>query len=309
MSLCCAREGPRYRSRFAPSPTGPLHLGSLFTALAGFLQAKSSRGEWLLRIDDADGPRVALGAVDSIPRTLEQFGLAWDGPVVFQSRCLEAYQAALKQLDEAGWLYPCTCSRKTLSALPRSSFGHTPYPGTCRHANHDRRQAHALRVVTDGAQIAFTDKLQGPQNWDLTEECGDFIVFRRDGIVAYHLATVIDDWQAGITEVLRGFDLLDSTPQQIHLQQLLGLPTPDYRHIPVIVDRHGIKLSKQNLAKPVEASNPSTILFTLLGLLGQSPPRELEDAPPAEILDWAIKAWDISRLSGNAVTEPEVAGR
>lgn len=302
-----AKVESKCRGRFAPSPTGPLHLGSLYTALASFLEAKSRQGEWLLRIDDTDGPRVAAGAVDSILRTLERFGLGWDGPVVFQSRKLEAYQAALSQLDEAGSLYPCVCSRKVLCALPRSRFGHGVYPGTCRFAKRDLRQAHSLRVITEGVWITFDDKLQGPQQWDIAKEFGDFIVFRRDGIVAYHLASVVDDYQTGVSHVLRGCDLLESTPPQIHLQHLLGFPTPDYLHVPIIVDRQGIKLSKQNLAKPVDGGNPSPTLFTLLGLLGQSPPRELEAAPPVEILDWAVKAWDISRLSGKAVAEPGMA--
>lgn len=299
----------KYRGRFAPSPTGPLHLGSLYTALASFLQAKSCQGEWLLRIDDADGPRVAHGANDAILRTLERLGLAWDGPVVFQSREMDAYRSALRRLEQVGCLYPCICSRRVLSALPRSPSGHIVYPSTCRFASPDTRQPYALRVVTDNARIFFNDLIQGPQDWDIGKAFGDFIVFRRDGIFAYHLATVIDDFQAGITEVLRGVDLLDSTPLQIHLQHLLGLPMPNYRHIPIIVDAHGIKLSKQNLAKPVDGHNPSATLFSLLVLLGQSPPQALENAPPAEILAWAIPAWDISRLSGTQIAEPQDADR
>jgi len=299
----------KYRGRFAPSPTGPLHLGSLYTALASFLQAKSCKGEWLLRIDDADGPRVAHGASDAILRTLERHGLAWDGPVVFQSREMEVYRSALRRLEQAGYLYPCICSRRILSALPRSPSGRIVYPSTCRFASPDTRQPYALRIVTDNAQVFFNDLIQGSQAWDIGKAFGDFIVFRRDGIFAYHLATVIDDFQAGITEVLRGVDLLDSTPLQIHLQHLLGLPTPNYRHIPIIVDSQGIKLSKQNLAKPIDGYDPSATLFSLLGLLGQSPPQEFENAPPAEILAWAIPAWDISRLSGTQIAEPQDAER
>jgi glutamyl-Q tRNA(Asp) synthetase len=299
----------KYRGRFAPSPTGPLHLGSLYTALASFLQAKSCQGEWLLRIDDADGPRVAPGASDSILSTLERYGLAWDGPVVFQSQETQAYRSALMCLEQAGCLYPCICSRKILSALPRSPSGHIVYPATCRFASLVKLQPYALRVVTDNKQIFFNDLIQGSQHWDIGKEFGDFIVFRRDGIFAYHLATVIDDFQAGITEVLRGVDLLDSTPLQIHLQHLLGLPTPNYQHIPIIVDSQGIKLSKQNLARPVDGHDPSPILLSLLRLLGQSPPQALENAPPAEILAWAIPAWDISRLSGTQIAEPQDADR
>ena len=300
MSACQSQGKEKYRGRFAPSPTGPLHLGSLYTALAGFLQAKSHRGEWLLRLDDADAPRVAKGASDSIMRTLERFALYWDGPVVYQSRELEAYQAALEQLDANGRLYPCTCSRKDLAALS----DRTAYPGICRHARHNRRQPHSLRVISDGDDIHVEDKLQGSHHWNLASEVGDFSVYRRDRIVAYHLATVIDDWQAGVTEVLRGFDLLESTPLQIHLQRLLGLLTPDYLHIPVIVDRQGVKLSKQNLAEAVEGHDPSPTLFALLGLLKQDPHDELHNAPPEEILAWAVEHWDVSRLSGIAVAEP-----
>lgn len=298
--------GNFYRGRFAPSPTGPLHLGSLYTALAGFLQARSRGGEWLLRIDDADTARVVPGADDSIKRALERFGLAWDGPVVYQSREFPAYQAALDRLDRAGLLYPCTCSRKTLAALPRAAPDLPPaYPGTCRNASRPRSQPHSLRVAAVGAVVAFEDKLQGARRWELARDFGDFIVFRRDGVFAYHLATVVDDARAGVSEVLRGCDLLDSTPLQIHLQRLLGLPTPDYRHVPVIVDRQGAKLSKQNLADAVDGHSPSPTLFALLSLLRQSPPGELRGAPPAELLSWAVASWDASRLAGVAsVAEP-----
>ncbi len=294
-----------YRGRFAPSPTGPLHLGSLYTALAGFLQAKSRGGEWLLRIDDADTPRVVPGAIDGIMRTLERFSLNWDGPVVYQSLEVEAYRQALEQLDAGGWLYPCTCSRKYLATLPHSARERTHYPGICRDARHDRRQPHALRIITGGGAIRVDDQLQGSSDWALDLEFGDFIVFRRDQIVSYHLATVIDDWRSGVTEVLRGIDLLESTPLQIYLQNLLGLPTPQYLHIPVIVNRQGAKLSKQNLAVPIEENNSSLTLFTLLQLLRQDPPSELKNAEVREILAWAISAWEPSRLTGTSVVEPE----
>lgn len=295
---------PKYRGRFAPSPTGPLHLGSLYTALASFLQAKSLGGEWLLRIDDADTPRTAVGAEGAIRRCLERFGLHWDGPVVYQSQQAESYRAALARLDADGWLYPCVCSRKTLAALPHAVGEHAVYPGTCRDARHSRQQPHALRVKVGGTVIRVDDKLQGLRDWDLAHELGDFIVFRRDGIIAYHLATVIDDWRAGVTEVMRGIDLLPSTPPQIHLQRLLGLPTPTYRHIPIIVDRHGAKLSKQTFAEAMDGKPLSATLFTLLTLLRQSPPEDLRHAPPTEILAWAVAHWDAGRLSGTAVDEP-----
>ena len=291
-----------YRGRFAPSPTGPLHLGSLCTALAGFLEARSRQGEWLLRLDDADAARVAPGAGDAIRRALERFGMLWDGPVVLQSRQAADYQAALQRLDAAGLLYACTCSRKDLAAPPGAP--QAPYPGACRQAGRDRRLPHALRVAAGEAVVVFDDRLQGAQRCELAREAGDFVVFRRDRVVAYHLATVVDDARAGVTEVLRGCDLLASTPLQIHLQRLLGLPTPGYLHVPVVVDRHGVKLSKQTLAGPVDGLDPSATLFALLRLLGQAPPAGLRRAPPPEILAWAAACWDVSRLSGTRLAEP-----
>jgi glutamyl-Q tRNA(Asp) synthetase len=288
----------KYRGRFAPSPTGALHLGSMFTALASFLQAKSHQGQWMLRLDDVDTLRVAAGASDGIRRTLERHALHWDEAVVRQSRKTESYEAALGQLETAGWLYPCSCSRKELATLARLTPERMVYPGTCRNARISRRRPHAMRVLAGNAIIHAEDKLQGPQFWDMGFEVGDFVVLRRDGIISYHLATVIDDWEAGVTEVLRGRDLLESTPRQIHLQSLLGLPRLDYIHVPIIVNRHGIKLSKQNLARAVDELNPSATLFELLLSLNQSPTEDIRGAPPEEILAWASQTWDISKLSG-----------
>jgi len=294
-------QGGQYRGRFAPSPTGPLHLGSLYTALASFLQARSLRGEWLLRIDDVDSLRTIPSAADRILRTLEWHGLHWDGEVVFQSRNLEAYQRALEALESNGLLYPCTCTRQELTALTRQNSDHNAYPGVCRGQSRDLRQPHALRVKAGDITIAFADTMQGEFRQDLAAEVGDFIVRRRDGIHAYHLATVIDDHRAEITEVMRGIDLLESTPRQIHLQRLLKLPTPSYRHIPVVANAQGNKLSKQSGAVPVDDAHPSRTLFTLLNLLNQSPPKELQTGPPDEILQWAIAAWDVGKLVGRAV--------
>jgi glutamyl-Q tRNA(Asp) synthetase len=292
----------RYRGRFAPSPTGPLHLGSLYTALASFLQARANRGEWLLRIDDVDSLRSIPCAADGILRTLDRHGLHWDGEVVFQSRSLEAYRAALNELESTGLLYPCTCSRQDLVARARRDPHRAGYPGFCRNLGRDRREPHALRIKVDGGMVVFTDQQQGEFRQDLTNEVGDFIVRRRDGIYAYHLATVIDDHQAGITEVMRGIDLLESTPRQIHLQRRLNLPTPAYRHVPVVVDAQGHKLSKQSGAVPVDDAHPSHTLFRLLNLLNQAPPNELRNAPPDEILRWAAGVWDVGKASGHSVT-------
>lgn len=285
-----------HRGRFAPSPTGPLHLGSLYTALASFLHARARNGEWFLRIDDVDSLRTVPSAADSIQRTLERYGLNWDGSVVFQSRNLEAYRHAIEQLAAKGLLYACTCSRRELAALHQEDPEHFAYPGLCRLKNHHRAQAHALRIMVNNEPVTLVDQLQGRFQQDLASDIGDFIVRRRDGIYAYHLATVLDDARLEITEVVRGVDLLESTPRQIYLQRQLNLSTPDYLHAPLIVDAQGQKLSKQAGALPLGGDNPSRTLFSLLHLLNQNPPLELQTAPTAEILTWAIAAWDVSKL-------------
>jgi glutamyl-Q tRNA(Asp) synthetase len=286
---------PTYRGRFAPSPTGPLHLGSLFTALAGFLEARASNGQWLLRIDDVDPYRTAPGATDRIMGTLEALQLYWDGPVFYQSQRAEAYRAALADLNSEGLVYPCICSRKELA----ESGSGPVYPGFCRNRapeSHSRLQS--FRILTEGARMSFEDRVQGRTEQDLETEVGDFILFRRDQVYAYHLATVLDDAEQGITEVLRGMDLLDSTPRQIYLQQHLGLPEPGYAHIPILADPSGQKLSKQTFAPEAETRNPGGLLFHLLGLLNQNPPAELALAPPEDVLDWAIAHWQLDRLKG-----------
>lgn len=294
-----------YRGRFAPSPTGPLHLGSLYTALAGFLQARQQQGQWLVRIDDIDTPRCVPGAADRILRTLERFGLHWDAEIHYQSRQLESYQQALQTLEEQGRLYPCVCSRKSLE-----SSGPV-YSGRCRGRRLDLTQAHALRVEVHHHPIEFKDRIQGCYRQNLASSFGDFIVRRRDGFYAYQLAVVVDDHQAGVTEVLRGADLLDNTPRQIHLQRLLGYPSPAYAHIPILVDSRGHKLSKQTGAPPVDGTDPGLVLHTLLKLLGQAPPKEIERAPVEEILGWAISHWSIEKIppTQQIVIMPETKSR
>lgn len=291
-SVPSSRPPDRYRGRFAPSPTGPLHLGSLLAALASFLRARAHGGEWLLRIDDIDPQRSIPSAADAIRRTLERFGLWWDREVVFQSRRIEHYRHALNQLQGRGWVYACDCSRKHLA---HTGPGAAVYPGRCRNKNLPD-DGTALRLITTDTTIAFIDRLQGPIRHDLGRETGDFVIRRRDGAFAYHLATVVDDAEARISEVLRGADLLDSTPRQIHLQQLLQLPVPAYCHVPVLVDACGQKLSKQSFARSVETDDASTTLCRLLRLLRQQPPEALERAPPPEILRWAVAHWDVDRL-------------
>jgi len=279
--------------RFAPSPTGPLHLGSLYTALASFLQARSQHGLWLLRIDDLDTPRNVKGAVDSILTTLDTFGLHWDDSVVYQSQCLAAYHDALNELVNNRLIYPCTCSRKDLAALQSST---TIYSGLCRDKITLPDTSYALRIKTDSRTISFEDGLQGLISHNLAEQHGDFILKRKDDIIAYSFAVVIDDRLQQINQVVRGFDLLSETPKHIYLQQVLGLPTPDYLHVPVIVDEQGYKLSKQTRATAVNLTTPHCVIFDLLGLLKQNPPLELKKASVSELISWAINHWQSEPL-------------
>lgn len=280
--------------RFAPSPTGPLHTGSLYTALASFLQARAQHGKWLLRIDDLDTPRNVKGAIDSILTTLDTFGLHWDDEVVYQSRYLAAYHDALNELSNKHKIYPCTCSRKDLAMLSAST---AVYNGLCRHKTMLPDTPYALRIKTDSHTIAFEDGLQGKVSHNLATQHGDFILKRKDEIIAYSFAVVIDDSLQQVNQVVRGFDLLFETPKHIYLQQVLDLPTPDYMHVPVIVDGHGYKLSKQTRATAVNLSTPNYVIFDLLNLLKQNPPLELREGSVRELIDWAIKHWQPERLN------------
>jgi len=285
----------RYRGRFAPSPTGPLHFGSLVAALASFLQAKAQGGEWLVRIEDIDPPREVVGASDDILRTLEALGFEWDGEIVYQSRRTEAYRAALDQLQTGGLLYGCSCTRKEIADSSVQGIEGPVYPGSCRAGVAPGRAARALRVRTAGARIEFHDRWQGVIRRDIETEYGDFVVRRADGLFAYQLAVTVDDAAQGISEVVRGADLLESTPRQIHLQRLLGLATPSYAHLPVAVNVEGEKLSKQTAAVPLDAKNPLPVLIQAMMFLGQSPPDELAGAELADFWTWATGR---SRLLG-----------
>ena len=276
-----------------------MHLGSLFTALARCLEARSRSGQWLLRIDDVDPYRTQPGATDRILFSLETLGLFWDGPVFYQSRQTDRYRTVLENLQSRGLVYACTCSRKTLA---RTLPGDQPqvYPGHCRDKGPMAvTTSHALRVIVpDGAAMVFEDRIRGPITQDLAREVGDFILFRRDGAFAYHLATVLDDAEQDVTDVLRGLDLLDSTPRQIYLQQLLGLSTPDYAHTPILMNADGSKLSKRTFAAEAETRHPGALLFYLLNLLNQSPPMNMRRTPANELLAWAVAHWRPERLRG-----------
>ncbi|MEX2430482.1 MAG: tRNA glutamyl-Q(34) synthetase GluQRS [Dehalococcoidia bacterium] len=293
-----------YTGRFAPSPTGPLHFGSLLAAIASFLQAKMrSGGRWLLRIEDIDPPREQPGADAAILRALETYGFEWDGAVSYQSRSSDKHRAALASLMEAGHAYRCSCSRQDLSATPRGPLG-AIYPGTCR--NGCRSGDTAIRVITHDRPVIFNDLLQGQQSQRLESESGDFVIQRRDALIAYHLAVVVDDFEQGISEVVRGVDLLDSTPRQIHLQRLLGYRTPAYAHIPVAVHPDGQKLSKLTGAAPISLDVVQPTLVAGLQALGQGPPAGLEDADLRDIWKWALANWRIEPLAGHrSVAEPD----
>lgn len=286
-----------YRGRFAPSPSGPLHFGSLVAAVASFLEAKTRNGEWLVRMEDLDTPRTVSGAADDILRTLEAFGMAWDGAVLYQSTRNDAYRAALDRLQQQGMLYGCTCTRREIadSALGNGAGIDGPvYPGTCRNglpAGRAERAPRATRVRSAGARITFEDAIQGRIVQDVEHQVGDFVIHRADGLFAYQLAVVVDDAAQGITDIVRGADLLDSTPRQIWLQRLLGFATPRYAHVPVAVNAAGEKLSKQTHARALDPAHPAPALARALRFLGQTVAPELAQGPLDALWRWALQHW------------------
>src|SRR5258706_8243958 len=257
--------GP-YVGRFAPSPTGPLHFGSLVAALASWLDSRHAGGRWLLRMEDLDRPRVAPGAADAILRQLESFGLNWDGPVVYQSARLELYREALLRLAPRS--YPCACTRKELEDSALSIDGSRIYPGTCRGGLAPGKIARAVRLRTGSAPLQFADRVQGTIEQSVERDVGDFVLRRADGLFAYQLAVVVDDAEQGVSDVVRGADLLDSTARPILLQQRLGLGTPRYLHVPVAIGASGAKLSKQTGATPLPLGHPAESLRDALKVLG-----------------------------------------
>lgn len=287
-----------YRGRFAPSPTGHLHFGSLVTALASWLEARSRGGEWLVRIEDLDPPREMPGAAAELLTTLEAFGLHWDGQVVYQSQRHELYQHHLELLVQPGHAYPCSCSRKELA-------GHHIYPGFCRKKPLHPERKLAWRLAVDHQQtIHWQDEIQGTQHWPLNQ-AGDVIIRRRDGLWAYQLAVVVDDLQQGITHLLRGIDLIDSTPWQVWIQTCLGTAQPrqpafHYAHLPVIVNHAGQKLSKQNHAPALDTRQASRLLYRALCALQQQPDPALQREPVSTLLEEALKNWQLSRITATA---------
>jgi len=289
------REAARYVGRFAPSPTGPLHFGSLVAAVASYLQARVNDGRWLLRVEDIDPPREEPGATQSILDALDRYGFEWDGDVIYQSESRALHDAAVADLLDRGLAYPCGCSRRDLADEPRGPLG-VIYPGTCRNGC-DAAET-AVRIRVDDSPISFDDVLQGPQTQRLESESGDFVIRRRDGLIAYQLAVVVDDAIEGISEVVRGIDIMDSTPRQIWLQRLLGYRSPAYMHIPVITHPDGDKLSKLTGAPGISLDTIGPTLVDALCALRQDPPHDLADSELTDIWSWAVENWRPDQLRG-----------
>lgn len=278
-----------YIGRFAPSPTGPLHMGSLLTALASYLEAKKNSGYWLVRIEDIDPPREQPGADSQILKALEQHGLEWDGAVLYQSARLEAYRACIERLLTENLAYYCACSRQDLKHC-------AVYPGTCRRLSHKSFENLAIRLKIKNRVIRFQDGIQGAQKEQLATDIGDFVIRRKEGLVAYQLAVAMDDSYQQITHVVRGSDLLSSTSRQIFIMQTLQSPIPHYCHLPVLENKQGQKLSKQNLAKPIQSEKAGFNLWQALALLQQQPPMELQGASVALVLNWALAHWRLEKV-------------
>lgn len=304
-------EGPMV-GRFAPSPTGPLHIGSLVAAVGSYLLAKRDGGSWLVRMEDLDTPRLVPGAADDILRTLEALGLYWDGPVMVQSQRLAAYQVAFEQLMAVGQLFPCGCSRAEIAraaTAPHDDEGEIVYPGTCRSGLAPGRAPRAYRLRVPDEAIVFHDTVQGERSYNLARLCGDFVVKRADGPFAYQLAVVVDDAAQGVSQVVRGADLLSSTPRQILLQRLLGYSSPAYAHLPLIVNPQGGKLSKRDTAVslvPMAALAPPDwqLLAMALSCLGLILPADLMGAPCSTIIAWALPRCAVDQIPRGPIPSP-----
>lgn len=297
-----------YLGRFAPSPTGPLHFGSLVSALASYLDAHYNRGKWLVRIEDLDPPREQAGATQAILRCLEDHGLHWDDAVVYQSQRSHLYDAYLERLRAQDLLYRCDCTRQDLQSI------NGIYTGHCRNRNVDANLPHSLRlklydlppqiqhVIPNGNELSFTDLIQGKQRQNLRTDAGDQILKRKDNLYAYQLGVVVDDIEQGITHIIRGSDLLDVTARQIFLFNVLGAPVPSFGHVTLATQPNGQKLSKQNLAPELKSSEAGINLWQALAFLGQNPPATLCGASPKELLDWGKQHWQRAAIRGLAAT-------
>ncbi|MEE9342529.1 MAG: tRNA glutamyl-Q(34) synthetase GluQRS [Gammaproteobacteria bacterium] len=287
-----------YYGRFAPSPTGPLHFGSLVSAVCSFLDARAVGGRWFVRIEDIDPPREITGASSLILHALDDFGLHWDGPVVYQSTRIDAYIDALESLTTRGMTYPCSCSRKDIRERNRHTPDLTIYPGTCRQGKYQANTAISRRLKIIGQPLTtFIDRHAGRQTENVAQQVGDFILQRNNGLFAYQLAVVVDDAYQGITHIVRGSDLLDNTPRQIYLQQQLSYSTPNYLHHSLALDSTNRKLSKQAFSPAIDPENKLQLLYEALVFLGQNPPPEIKEDTLGTLWQWAITHWNLSKLT------------
>ncbi|HGH6924472.1 TPA: tRNA glutamyl-Q(34) synthetase GluQRS [Neisseria meningitidis] len=294
-----------YTGRFAPSPTGLLHIGSLLTAVASYADARAHGGKWLIRMEDLDPPREMPGAASHILHTLEAFGFEWDGEVAYQSRRYALYEETLCRLKTAGLVYPCHCSRKDWQAGARRGADGFVYNGRCRHPGQRpalQGKQPAWRIRVPDRIIGFSDGIVGGYAQNLARDIGDFVLLRADGYWAYQLAVVADDAEQGVTHIVRGQDLLVSTPRQIYLQQCLDVPTPQYAHLPLLTNAQGQKWSKQTLAPALDLNRREQLLRQVFRYLNL--PEAPEADRPAELLDWAVAHWDMDKVPKHAITTP-----
>ncbi len=305
--LCNDHSPADYIGRFAPSPTGPLHFGSLVAAVASYLEARSkSNSAWLVRMEDLDTSRCKTEYAESILQTLEAFQFQWNGDVLYQSQRSNAYQQALNAIRQ--YTYPCSCTRKQLQGQTNNTPYSYIYPGNCRHSltNPDAKQT-SIRVKTDSKTYCFIDQCQGKFCQNIHKNVGDFILKRSDGLYAYQLAVVVDDAMQGITHIVRGADLFDNTPRQIYLQQILGYPQPNYLHFPVATTSDGKKLSKQNQSQAITRHNKRSQLIDALCFLGQQPPNVKAFDNLDDLWRWAVQNWDSANIPGKRKIHHEPA--
>jgi len=295
-----------YVGRFAPSPTGPLHAGSVATAVASFLHARQRHGSWLLRIDDLDPPRSVPGSAQSIVNCLERLHLHWDGRVYYQSERRQAHAEVAARLIDATLAFRCACSRSQLTGANEAGELGIRYSGHCRDRKLSSGET-ATRILVRPGEVRFVDGLQGLQRVDLSREIGDYVIFRRDGFPAYHLAAVLDDADQGVTHVVRGCDLLAVTAIHVHLARLLELPSVEYLHVPVLCDASGVKLSKRHRSASVAELSATDIAFAALTHIGADPPADLASAPLDALWQWAIENWRIEALTGIKVRQIDAA--
>ncbi|MGD8999152.1 MAG: tRNA glutamyl-Q(34) synthetase GluQRS [Granulosicoccaceae bacterium] len=285
-----------YIGRFAPSPTGPLHFGSLLAAVASYLDARANQGRWLVRMDDLDQPRCVKGADSEILKTLEAYGLYWDGEVMYQSQRQAAYEAALDQLQQDKLVYACGCTRREIADIAHAGIEGPVYPGTCRPGLPAGKTARSIRLCTPDEIIVLQDRIQGEVKQHVQQQVGDFIIRRADGLFAYQLAVVVDDAEQHITDIVRGSDLLASTPRQISLQRLLGIKTPRYAHLPVAVNSVGNKLSKQTHAHPIDNRQARDTLLQVMRFLNQPVSNDMPQMSLHEFWAEAVARWQADKI-------------